>query len=48
MDIKQISAEVRYSDESPEYILPFINGHSLFETEVCVIKLGKLTEICSV
>ena len=49
MYMRLIADEVSYSDETPEYILPFINGHPLFEIEVCIIKPGKLlVEICIV
>ena len=42
MYIRLITDEVSNTDETLEYILPFINGHPLFEKEVCFIKPGKL------
>ena len=41
--VKLITDEVGYSDETPEYILSFMNGHPLFETEVYITKPGKLS-----
>ena len=49
MYIKLITDKVSYSDETLKNILPLINGHPLFEKEICVMKPRKLsTKICIV